>query len=212
MKICKNCGIEKDYSEFYKDKKSKDGYRGKCKNCMSIYQSNIDKEHRRLICKKSYYERIKEKRLVRYYENKKIESEYAKEYSRNNRLELNEYRREYDKKRIKVDVVYKLTKSIRSLIFISIKGRGYTKNSKTYTILGCSFEDFKLYIESKFENWMNWSNQGKYTGNYFETWQLDHIIPMSSAKNETEVIKLNHYTNFQPICSKINNEKSNKIP
>ena len=225
MKICKNCGIEKDYSEFYKEKKSKDGYRGKCKNCMSIYQSNIDKEHRRLICKKSYYkkinttktyyklnrEKIKEKRLIRYYENKKIENEYAKEYSKNNRLELNEYRREYDKKRIKVDLVYKLTKSIRSLIFISIKGRGYTKKSKTYEILGCSFEEFKLYIESKFEIWMNWSNHGKYTGNYFETWQLDHIIPISCAKNETEVIKLNHYTNFQPICSKINNEKSNKI-
>lgn len=57
---------------------------------------------------------------------------------------------------------------------------------------------------------MNWSNHGKYTGNYNETWQLDHIIPMSSAENETDVILLNHYTNFQPICSKVNNEKSNK--
>jgi len=125
-------------------------------------------------------------------------------------LELNEYRREYDKKRMEEDVVYKFVKSIRSLIFISIKGRGYTKESKTYIILGCSFEDFKLYIESKFEDWMNWSNHGKYTGNYNETWQLDHIIPMSSAQNETDVILLNHYTNFQPICSKVNNEKSNK--
>jgi hypothetical protein len=224
MKTCKKCGIEKDYSDFYKEKKSKDGFRGSCKYCMSLYQKNIDKEKRKLICKKSYYEnldtsknyyklnrdKIKEKRLNRYYENKKKESEYSKEYSKNNRLELNEYRREYDKKRLKVDVVYKLTKSIRSLIFISIKVRGYTKNSKTYIILGCSFEYFKLYIESKFENWMNWSNHGKYTGNYNETWQLDHIIPISSAKNEKDVVHLNHYTNFQPICSKVNNEKSNK--
>jgi hypothetical protein len=224
MKTCKKCNIEKDYTEFYKEKKSKDGFRGSCKYCMSLYQKNIDKEKRKLICKKSYYEnldtsknyyklnrdKIKEKRLNRYYENKKKESEYSKEYSKNNRLELNEYRREYDKKRLKVDVVYKLTKSIRSLIFISIKVRGYTKNSKTYIILGCSFEYFKLYIESKFENWMNWSNHGKYTGNYNETWQLDHIIPISSAKNEKDVVHLNHYTNFQPICSKVNNEKSNK--
>jgi hypothetical protein len=224
MKTCKKCGIEKDYSDFYKEKKSKDGFRGSCKYCMSLYQKNIDKEKRKLICKKSYYEnldtsknyyklnrdKIKEKRLNRYYENKKKESEYSKEYSKNNRLELNEYRREYDKKRLKVDVVYKLTKSIRSLIFISIKVRGYTKNSKTYIILGCSFEYFKLYIESKFENWMNWSNHGKYTGNYNETWQLDHNIPISSAKNEKDVVHLNHYTNFQPICSKVNNEKSNK--
>jgi len=226
MKTCNKCNIEKELFEFYKEKKSKDGFRGTCKHCMSIYQSNIDKEHRKLICKKSYYknldnsknyyklnkERIKEKRLKRYYENKKIESEYVKEYSKNKRLELNEYRKEYDKKRIEVDVVYKFTKSIRSLIFISIKSRGYTKKSKTYTILGCSFEDFKLYIESKFENWMNWSNHGKYTGNYNETWQFDHIIPISSAENESDVILLNHYTNFQPICSKVNNEKSNKSP
>ena len=224
MKICIKCGLKKDYSDFYKEKKSKDGFRGTCKHCMSIYQSNIDNEHRKLICKKSYYknldksknyyelnkERIKEKRLKRYYENKKIENEYAKNYSKNKRLELNEYRKEYDKKRIEVDAVYKLTKSIRSLIFISIKSRGYTKKSKTYAILSCSFEDFKLYIESKFENWMNWSNHGKYTGNYNETWQLDHIIPISFAENETDVILLNHYTNFQPICSKVNNEKSNK--
>lgn len=225
MKICKKCGIEKDHSEYYKEKKSKDGFRGTCKHCMLIYQSNIDKEHRRSIYKKSYYEnldkskkyyklnkeKIKEKRLKRYYKNKKMESDYAKKYSKNKRLKLNEYRREYDKKRMEEDSVYKFVKSIRSLIFISIKDRGYTKKSKTYIILGCSFEDFKLYIESKFEDWMNWSNHGKYTGNYNETWQFDHIIPMSSAQNETDVILLNHYTNFQPICSKVNNEKSNKI-
>jgi len=225
MKVCKKCGLEKKYSEYYKDKKSKDGFRGSCKHCMSIYQLNIDKEHRKMICRKSrdknidksknYYklnkETIKERRLVRYHDNKEIEKAYAKEYSKNNRLKLNEYRREYEKERIKVDALYKFIKSIRSLIFISIKMRRYDKKSKTLTILGCTFDEFKNYIESKFEIWMNWSNYGKYTGEYNETWQLDHIIPISSAKNETDVLKLNHYTNFQPLCSKINNEKSNRI-
>jgi 5-methylcytosine-specific restriction endonuclease McrA len=58
---------------------------------------------------------------------------------------------------------------------------------------------------------MTWKNHGKYTGNYNETWQYDHIIPISNAATEEELIKLNHYSNFQPLCSKKNLEKSNKI-
>ena len=42
-------------------------------------------------------------------------------------------------------------------------------------------------------------------------WDLDHIIPVSSAKSEDEIIKLNHYTNFQPLDSYINRKiKRNK--
>jgi len=57
---------------------------------------------------------------------------------------------------------------------------------------------------------MNWNNWGIYTGNYNENWQLDHISPSSIGTTEEEIIKLNHYTNFQPLCSRKNLEKSNK--
>ena len=56
---------------------------------------------------------------------------------------------------------------------------------------------------------MTENNQGKYTGNYNETWQLDHIEPVSNASTIEDVIKLNHYTNLRPLCSKKNLEKSN---
>ena len=51
---------------------------------------------------------------------------------------------------------------------------------------------------------MNWENKGKYNGNFNSGWDLDHIIPISSAKNKEEIYKLNHYTNYQPLCSKVN--------
>jgi hypothetical protein len=35
-------------------------------------------------------------------------------------------------------------------------------------------------------------------------WDMDHIVPMSSAKTEEEVIRLNNYLNFQPLCSYVN--------
>lgn len=40
-------------------------------------------------------------------------------------------------------------------------------------------------------------------------YHLDHKIPISSAKTEEEIIKLNHYTNFQLLKSDENLRKSN---
>ncbi len=78
---------------------------------------------------------------------------------------------------------------------------GYSKNSKTFNILGCSFEDFKFYLESKFEPWMSWENYGLYNGESNYGWDIDHIIPSSSAKTEEELLVLNRFNNLQPLCS-----------
>lgn len=51
---------------------------------------------------------------------------------------------------------------------------------------------------------MNWNNHGKYNGEYNFGWDIDHIIPLDSAKTEEDIIKLNYYTNLQPLCSYIN--------
>ena len=108
--------------------------------------------------------------------------------------------------------MFKLSSSIRCLIINSIKRKGFKKNSKTLHILGCSFEDFKLYIESKFEYWMTWENRGLYNGELNHGWDIDHILPISSANNEDDIYKLNHYTNLQPLCSKVNRDiKKNKF-
>lgn len=225
MKLCKKCNIEKENSDFYREKKSKDGLRGSCKLCMGLYQSNIDRKHRSSIVKKSYYNNIdknkkyyqdnkdyiKEQRRNRYYLNKESENKKSRQYSKNNKDRLNKYRNKYHSDRIKIDPIYKISSQIRQLIRMSFYKNGYTKRSKTYKILGCSFDEFKSFIESKFSTWMTWENHGSYTGNYNETWQLDHIIPISLATCEEDVIILNHYSNFQPLCSKVNIEKSNLV-
>ena len=107
------------------------------------------------------------------------------------------------KQRLQTDSLFKLTCNIRSLIKISIKNKGYSKKSKTNKILGCDFEIFKAHLEKQFVKGMNWSNYGK--------WHLDHIYPVSLAKDEQHLIKLNHYTNFQPLWAIDNIKKSNKI-
>ena len=93
-----------------------------------------------------------------------------------------------------------------NIIYSSLKRKGYTKKSRTYEIIGCSYEFLLGYLEGKFEKWMNWENYGKYNGDFNHGFDIDHIIPLSSASNEEELIKLNHYTNLQPLCSKINRD------
>ena len=83
--------------------------------------------------------------------------------------------------------------------------------NKTYDILGCSYEDFKEYIESLWEPWMNWDNHGLYNGSEGYGWDIDHRVPISSAITEEELLKLNYFTNLQPLCSKVNRDiKKNK--
>ena len=88
----------------------------------------------------------------------------------------------YQKNRREIDSLYKLTSNIRTLISKSIRNNNYTKKSKTFEILGCECKEFKNHLERQFTKGMNWDNQGK--------WHLDHIYPISLAKNEAELIKL----------------------
>ena len=57
---------------------------------------------------------------------------------------------------------------------------------------------------------MTWDNNGMYSKSKL-TWQIDHIIPISYAKSEEEIYKLNHYSNFQPLWAKDNLSKGNRF-
>ncbi len=128
----------------------------------------------------------------------KIIIERNKKYQEENR----ENRNIYINERKKYDNLFKLSISIRKLIYTSIKKRGFSKKSKVNNILGCSFEEFKIHIESQFNEGMTWENHGK--------WHLDHKTPISWANTEDEIYELNHYTNFQPLWAKDNLSKGNK--
>ena len=53
---------------------------------------------------------------------------------------------------------------------------------------------------------MTWDNYGLYNGELNYGCDIDHVIPMVKATNKGEVIELNHFTNLQPLCSKINRD------
>lgn len=175
------------------------------------------------------YKEIGKENLPIYLLNNKIElAKNRKENEIKTKERIREYHKNYEKinkdkirknanirkvARKKIDLVYKLSCNIRCLISNSFKNKKYRKNTKTIQILNCSVNDFKLHLESKFESWMTWDNYGLYNGELNYGWDIDHIIPISSAIIEEDVVKLNHYTNLQPLCSKINRDvKRNNLP
>lgn len=151
---------------------------------------------------------IKEKERLRYYKRKST----IQKHNLENKIIINEKYRIHIAKRRKNDPLFKLRCNIRGLILISIKRYGFKKRSKTSDIIGCDWDTLKKHIEIQFETWMNWDNRGKYNGELKYGWDIDHIIPVSSAKTEEEMISLNHYTNLQPLDSYVNRHiKRNKV-
>ena len=168
------------------------------------YQNNKEQisEKQKKYCKINK-EKISEKRK-KYHKKYYLENnQQIKQYRLNNKQQINEKNKEYIKNRKATDVLFKLKCNIGDLIRISIRSNGYTKQSKTFEILGCTYEEFKQHIERQFIVGMNWDNR--------KDWHLDHIYPVSLAKDEADLIKLNHYTNFQPLWALENIKKRNKV-
>ena len=233
MKICRKCNIEREISLYPKDKACKDGISNICKECHKMRCKEYSKENKENIAKrkKEKYENNKidilEKSKEYYLNNKEIILSKSKfkydniSWSKeerdiyniknrnryyNNKENNLERRRKIHSLRMKNDVLYRLSINIRTSIRESLKSNGYRKCNKTEQILGITIIEFKIYLESKFEDWMTWNNKGLYNGELNYGWDIDHIIPLASAETEEELLRLNHYTNLQPLCSKVNRD------
>ena len=101
------------------------------------------------------------------------------------------------------DSVFKFKRKIRRTLRDSFKRKGYSKNTQSQKILGGNWETVKEHFESLFTEGMNWNNMGQ--------WHIDHIIPLSVAKTEEEIINLCNYKNLQPLWAEDNIKKGDKI-
>jgi len=204
MKECIECKLVKDNNLFVKN-------RNLCKECMKEYKKSYHLKNKELISiyRKEMYKSKKDEILLKrkesYNSNREKKLEYQKKYASLNKEKISAYKMEYQRNRRLSDPVYKLKYVVGRLIRNSLKCKGLSKNKRSIDILGCSIDFFKVYIEERFIDDMSWENYGT-------NWDIDHKIPLATAITEEDVIRLNHYTNLQPLNSYINrNVKRDKI-
>lgn len=162
-----------------------------CKSCGNKFKPN---GRRQIYCKNCIINIDKNRVHEWYIKNK-------------NRALLSSYKsKEKQKKENPLYLIYTSSSGvIRSALKRLLKLK---KDRKTVEYLGCSISFLKKHLESQWDHTMSWDNYGKYP----EGWDMDHIKPVSSAKTLEELIPLLHYTNLQPLNSKINRElKKDKI-
>lgn len=191
LNTCFDCKQSLPISEFGNNKSNKNGLQRSCKTC----KSERDKKYRE---DPRFRQRILNQKKEDFYKIKKDPEKWG-EYLKKQK-ETRDYRSEY--LRMRNNPIRRSKDAIRKLIITSLKVRNITKSKirmNTEEIIGCDLISFKQHIESQFTEGMTWLNHGK--------WHLDHIIPMDAAKTVDEVIKLNHWTNFQPLWSDDNYNK-----
>lgn len=236
MKRCTKCKKHKQLNEFNRDNARKDGLRPSCKECKKKWI-----EQNRSVVKalsKNWYEKNKDhvnQNSNKWYgQNKQKQKYYSMEYRQKNTKKLSESKRKwYEKNKDKCreksktyyksnrekivanikdrrdsDSVFRLRNNISSLIRASIRNGGFRKNTKTMQILGCSFLDFKQYLDMRFIE-----RYGILPEDVLKDFDIhvDHIIPVSSALSEEELISLNHFSNLEYRFACENQSKGAKI-
>jgi len=235
-RVCKQCGIEKPLTEFHESKVHRGGRKPMCGSCYnwnhrSEKNKQIELEWRDLFNKglkkcacchkvlelekfpakinsrdgrKSYcYECQRIKVLDRSRETevkrKKKERESTPEFLEH----LHEYR--------KTSLVYNSPEKKAERIFRGrVRDLLWSCNTKRLIkydeLLGCTYEFLRQYIESLFQNGMNWDNNGRGE----DKWHLDHIIPCAAfiLTNIEQQKKCFHFSNLQPMWEPENLRKS----
>ena len=186
----KKKAYNKAYGEANKDKIK--AYREANKDILKIKKKAYYKANEDIfkVKKKNYYEANKEKlKLIQ------------KAYNDANKGKRNKHL----KHKLKTDSQFKLSCYLRGRLRSAIKGN--FKAGSAVKDLGCSIEELKQHLESKFSpgmTWDNWTTDG---------WHIDHIKPLASfdLTDRKQLLEACHYTNLQPLWAKDNLTKNDKI-
>ena len=197
-----------------KNKKTPDGFGSKYKYCNrhKIDTLSSPEKFTRILIKKRNSHEFKCRECWKLYdvrwrskeENRLKKKKYKHQWDKINRTRINAYNREYENKRRKVDVNFKLRKNLRSRLNEVLRSK-VKKSASTMELVGCSISYLRFHLEKKFEDGMNWDNYG--------VWHLDHIIPCARFDlSDPEQQKICfHYTNLQPIWGEHNVRKGSRL-
>lgn len=153
-------------------------------------KSEYDKNYRLLNKEKI------DRRIEKHREDRQI---YARDYRKTHKSKLAEYKRI----RTKSDPQYRIANILRSRLKTAL--RNNQKTGSAVRDLGCSIDEFKIYLEKQFVSGMSWDKLGQI--------HIDHKVPLSffDLTDREQLLKAVHYTNLQPLWAIDNYKKGNKI-
>jgi hypothetical protein len=201
QKICSKCDIEKQTSDFHKDKTTPDGFKYKCKECTKLYTNSPETKKRRKDYWKIYSsnnrEMLNEKNKEDYYNNHEERKQVKRKYMAENKDKFKEYQKGWVKNN---------NKHVREYMLNWQK-----ENPELFRHHSSKRKAAKLQAIPKF------ANLDKIKEVYQEAAELqkqdgiprhvDHIIPLQ-GKN---VCGLHVETNLQILTAEENILKSNKF-
>jgi hypothetical protein len=174
------------------------------KTCVKNHQYNSNLKccpECRKLSNLAWYAKNKNKSIVNSlarYNSKKEEIKQQRKISHLNKTpeqkqksrdRKNKYRRE----RYANDINFRLSLKLRARISRAVKNHSesLTKN------FGCTIDELKAYLQSKFLPGMTWDNYGK------AGWHIDHIKSLENfdLSQEDEVKDACKYTNLLPRCT-----------
>lgn len=188
-KFCGGCLADLPVSGFGRNARQTDGFNTRCRECYRRYHS-ANKQKHNAACKE------------RYVQNRQQVLEAQKKYRTDHAEAVAARSVARKRQRRQEDPVFRMVSNIRRRIRLGLKGE--IKSSSTEGLLGCTFEDARRYIETRFSPGMSWSNYG--------AWHVDHIVPVSAfdMSDPAQQREAFVYTNLQPMWASDNLSKSAK--
>jgi hypothetical protein len=135
----------------------------------------------------------------RIYRNTEYNRNYRKAYQIKNR----EKKRIFCKQRRLENLNVRIVENLRTRINRAV----IRKTKHTTELLGCTIEQLRFHLESKFKPGMSWDNYGVYG------WHIDHVVPciafdLTDIEQEKRCF---HYSNLQPLWAEENLSKHAKV-
>ena len=206
MKTCPKCKIEKDESEFSKDKYREDGLVSQCKACRAEhYKTNRERELKRQAEYNATHKQERAEYQAEYMAKYRVTrkqgiAEYKAEYYATHKAEIAEYQaihkaeiNEYKRNRRRTDPLFALQHRLRNITKRAFRAVNAPKTSKTFQLLGCTGKELLDLWDVEVIP---------------EGYHIDHICPLAQACTVEEAEKLCHYSNLRLLPGFENMAKS----
>lgn len=233
MRICKICKVEKKLDEFIKAARCKEGRGNICKVCSNNkyrqyrndyynkrrktdpefhknelnrkanWRSKLKNQQKEKRYREVNKDQINSRSKLWYQVNKQKNRERNIRWIKNN-PERHKFHVAKKNKARKLDPLRNLEDRIRNIIYLNFKENGYIKSQNTFDLLGYSGQELYLHLKNQLNHKCIICKKIKLT---LKNCNIDHIIPMCSAKSKEDIIKLNKLENLRLLCKNCNNEK-----